>query len=174
MRHILVVLLAVVAWSPVLLAADLTVAVVQLPMLVEPEQVRAELPGLNLREATDEDRMRAKGSVLRMGTVNVAQTFAAREGVFGSSTRIGNQKVQVDGRLTGNRLSLEVVVSTGVEGPFRRFTRTVYRGEGVLEGTQAALISLKQVRGQQATVVKGGRAKMNTTTHSFLLLAQRK
>jgi hypothetical protein len=154
------------------IAGTLDLAIIQLNGLAEIEEINDALRGENLASAAFGDRFQVKNARLRGTPVLFSQTLGVTPGrPFGSSTRIGGQRAEVEGKLGSNDLQARIVLSEGMEANLRRFSQSVYQGNGPLVPGAPRVLGLRQVDLRQPSTVKG-RAKMTTTQLSVVLLYQ--
>jgi hypothetical protein len=165
---------AVLITSTATFAATLDLAIIQLNGLAEVEELNAALQGENLAKATVGDRFQVKDSRLKGVPVLFAQTLGVNPGsAFSSSTRIGGQRAEVEGRIGANELQATIALSEGMEAHLRRFSRSVYQGKGPLVAGPPRVLGLRQVDLRQPSTTKG-RAKMTTTQLTIVLIYQYK
>ena len=152
-------------------AGELIVAVLQFPTLVEEQDLRESLAGESLAGITETDRIDSKNRLLRGTPVIFSQRVQVSAGsTFSNVTRIGTSHAEVSGKLD-NGISVNIAIAEGVQGPLRRFSRSVYRGSGKLSRGNASLLSLRQVDTKQPTVVKG-KSKIVTNQYTMALIYQ--
>jgi len=150
----------------------LDLAIIQFNGLAEVEEINEGLKGETLAKAAFGDRFQVKNSRLRGIPVLFAQTLGVNPGsAFGSSTRIGGQRAEVEGRLGATDLQASIALSEGMEANLRRFSRSVYKGSGPLVAGQPRVLGLRQVDLRSPSTTKG-RAKMTTTQLTVALLYQ--
>lgn len=172
MRTILLPLLAVFAATLNLSAGRLDVAVIQFPELKNAEELEAALANANLAELADADRTRTDVSYLKGGTVLFAQSLGASPGTkFASSTRLRNQKAEVEGQLGSGTVSVAITTTEGVKAGLRSVESRVYNGQGSLPAGSPRVLSIRQIKGKAPHVEKG-QAKMKTYDLSTAIIAQ--
>ncbi len=142
--------------APVLRAAWVDFAVVELPGFIEREGLEGALAGVDLREATEGDRFAGGGALLRGVPVLFAQRFRiSGKGEFASSTRIGVGRAEVSGSLTASRIAVRIALSEGMKAPLRRFSQSSLAGEAPLAEGVARVLSLKKSEVRRPSVKKG-------------------
>jgi hypothetical protein len=138
------------------MAGELVVAVIRYAEPKSAEALDAALVGENLQEITDADRTLSRQSELTAGTVLFVQTLSVPRGAsFALSTRIGNQRADVEGRLGGSQVDVRIALMEGVKAGLRNFEKTIYSGSGGLNGSNPTVIGLRQTKGQQPVILKG-------------------
>jgi hypothetical protein len=172
MRTILLPLLAVFAATLNLSAGRLDLAVIQFPEPKTVEELEAALANVSLAEVTDADRTRTEVPYLKGGYVIFAQSFGAAPGSkFGSSTRLRNDRVDVEGKLGSGSISVSISTIVGVKAGLRSIESRVYSGEGPLPAGTARVLSIRQIKGKAPHVEKG-QAKMKNYDLSTAVIAQ--
>lgn len=157
--------------SSVLQAGTLTFAVLQFSSLVEEGELREALAGESLRGVTGKDRMDSRNALLRNVPILFSQEVrVARGSGFANTTRLGAQQATVEGRVADS-ISLQVTLSEGVDAGLRRFSQSVYRGEGALVSGRPQVLSLRQVDSRTQTAQRG-RPRMVTNQFTIALVYQ--
>lgn len=155
-----------------LAAGTLDLAVIQINGLVDAAGINESLRGENLAKATIGDRLDVRDSRLRGVPVLFGQTIGVSPGnKFGSVTRIGAQRAEVEGSLGSNEIQASIAISEGMEAHLRRFSRSVYKGNAPLVRGPVQVLGIRQVDLRSPTVTKG-RSKMTTTQLTVLVLYQ--
>jgi hypothetical protein len=168
MKAFLALLLSVVP----LLAGQLDVAVIQFSSLRDQGELAAALGRITLAEITDADRTRTKEVALQGGSVLFAQSFPASPGdAFTTSTRLGNTRADVKGRLGSGSLSVQIDLIDGVQAGLRNFQTRTYSGNAPLPSRTASLISIRERRIKSPQLVRG-EGKVETATQMIIVAAQ--
>jgi len=171
-RSALTSLLFVLLAPVTALAGNLDLVVLQFPSAVEVDALRDALRGEKLAAISDGDRVRSGNSLLRGTPVLFAQTMTVPQaGRFATSTRLGNERAEVDGRIENSNLTVDISLSTGVEAPLRRFSRSVFRGSGPLRPGDPQILSIREVTSKQPSVSKG-KTRMTTSQSTIALIYQ--
>jgi len=172
MRTILVNLLAAYSTLATLLAGRLDVAIIQFPEEKAPAELENALAKVNLFEMTNADRTRTTQPYLKGGYVLFAQRLAASPGSsFSTATRLKNASADVEGHLGAGNISVSVSLMEGVKAGLRTFQKKVYNGSGALPPGSPHVLSVRQIRGQSPSVIKG-HAKMESYHLTTVLAAQ--
>jgi len=148
-------------------AGRLDIAVIQFPEQKTPEQLDAALAHVRLFEISDSNRTMTKEDALKGGYVLFAQSVPAAPGsTFNTSTRIRDDRADVEGQLAAGSVSVTVTMRSGVKAGLRRFEKFVYTGSGSLPAGAPRVLSIRQVTGKSPNLVKGqGRVEVyNYTT----------
>lgn len=135
-------------------AGQLDLAVIQFPEVKSAAELEAALANVNLAEITNSNRTMTAESYLKGGYVVFAQSLPSSAQIA-SSTRLSNSRADVEGRLGADRISLKITLSEGVEAGLRRFTSRSYEANAALSPGQPRVLSIRQVSGRTAAVVKG-------------------
>jgi hypothetical protein len=172
MRTLLACLLAVSASLSPVFAGRLDIAVIQFPEEKTPEELDAALARVNLFEMTNSNRTMTREPYLKGGYVLFAQSLSVSPGAtFGSSTRIKDERAEVQGSYTGGTLSVTIDISEGVKAGLRSFQNKVYSGSGSLPAGAPAVISLRRIKGKSTQVVKG-QSRLEQYQLSTAIIAQ--
>lgn len=170
MRKLLTALALVLAATPVF-AGRLDIAVIQFGSERTPEELAAALSRSNLSEITNSDRTITSENELKAGNVLFAQSFVASPGArFATSTRLGNQRADVEGQLGSGRVSVNIDIIEGVKLGLRNYATSNYNGSGPVSAAPQ-IISMKQTRIKGPQVEKG-QTKMRTLYLTTILVAQ--
>jgi hypothetical protein len=109
---------------------------------------------------------------IRGGRVVFVQSLpVGKSGPFASSTRLTNQRADMQGRVSGNSVSAEITIQEGVDVGIRKFTRSTYSGTGSLSGPTPSIISTRSSTGRTQTAIKG-QSKLTNYTFTTLIVAQ--
>ena len=153
-------------------AGQLTVAIIQYGQLKTIEDLNAAFAGQKLYEVTDSNRTISKVSDLKAGDVLFAQTIAASSGSpFASTTRLNNNRADVEGKLSDGRISVTVDLSEGIKAGLRNFQKRVYTGSGSLSGGSPVILSMRQIHGKSPSITKN-QVKMDSFDLTIVLVAQ--
>lgn len=143
-----------------LFAGRLDIAVVQFPGVYEAGALEGALARVNLFEITDSDRTRTSESVLKGGSVLFAQSLPLSPGgSFATSTRLRNQRADVEGSLGGGNLSATITLTEGIKAGIRNFEKRVYSGNGPLSAGAPQIISARSVKVKNTTAIRGQQKK---------------
>lgn len=154
------------------LAGKLDLAVLQFSDSKSVEQLNAALADQKLAEVTNAGRTRTPEKDLQGGEVIFAQTIPlARGSSFNTSTRLNNQRVDVQGLLGEGSLEVSIELVEGLKAMLSSFQSRIYKGSASLPSGQPRVISMKQTRGKAPSVVKG-QTKMQTYDLTTVLIAQ--
>jgi hypothetical protein len=168
MKFLFLLLLA----APVALAGHLDLAVIQFQGEKEPAEISAALARVALGEVTDGDKTRTGESALRGGNVLFAQRLVVSPGAkFSTSTRLGNQRADVNGSFAAGTLKAEVALIEGVRAGLRNYQTRTYRGAAAPTGSRPVLLSLVRREVSAPSVVKG-KAKLEKSTFTTILAGQ--
>ncbi len=153
-------------------AGKLDLAVLQFSNGKSVEQLNAALANQNLAELTNAGRTRTSENALTGGEVIFAQSISLNRGSnFSGSTRLNNQRVDVQGQLGDSSLEVSIELSEGLKAMLSSFQSRVYKGSAALPSGSPQVISIKQTRGKTPSVVKG-QTKMQTYDLTTVLIAQ--
>lgn len=170
-----VVVLAVSAMGSFasLQGARLDIAVLELGGLVDRENIEKGLEGVkSLREAVEGDRFVGGGELVRGVPVLFSQHLVvASGGEFGSSTRIGGGRAEVEGKLAGGKIGLRVVLSEGNKAPLRRFSQSSWAGSEPLVVGEVEILVVKKEEVRRPTV-KRGASKTETQQTTTVVIYQ--
>ncbi len=167
----IVFLLALAAASSAF-AGRLDVAVIQFSGELTPEQLAAAFSRVSLVEITNSDRTVTSESDLKAGTVLFVQSLPISRGSsFSLSTRIRNDRADIEGSLGASSVSVQIALMSGVKLGLRNFERTVYSGSGTLTGTGPEILGIKQRRLKAPKVVKGS-AKVESSVTTTTVVVQ--
>lgn len=172
-RFLLVVTIFALGLAPFTSKADqLTIAVIQYTDLRDPAAMQAAFAETDLTTITDSDTVEAKNTAIRGGRVVFVQTLPiGKSGPFASSTRLTNQRADIQGSVSGNTVSAEITIQEGVSVGIRKFTRSTYAGSGAVAGLMPSIISSRSSTGRTQTAVKG-QSKLTNYTFTTLIIAQ--
>jgi hypothetical protein len=163
------------AFTPVLSAGTLDLAIIQINAVVEEAEINEALRGESLARASFGDRLQVKNSRFNGIPVLFSQTMGITPGAnFGNSTRVGVQRADVSGNTRNNVLTAEIAISEGMEGALRRFSRTVYQGRGALTTGDPKVFGIRQIDQRIPSTVKGRTRMTNTQTTVALLYQYRR
>lgn len=153
-------------------AGRLDIAVIQYADARDQAEVAAAFAKSNLFEITDSDKVESRDKAIRGGKVLFVQSLSVSPGSsFTNATRLGNQRADVSGSLSGNRMQVEISVQEGIDIGLRKFSRSAYSADGTLSGNTASIIAIKASQGRTATAVKG-QQKVVSYNYSTLVVAQ--
>ena len=154
------------------LCGQLDLAVVRFPASIDPAELDAALARVNLAEITNSDRTMTTESILKGGTVLFAQSLPASPGSrFSSSTRIGNNRADVEIALGSGKVDATISLLEGVKVGLRNFEKKTYSGSGPLPAGPARIISVRQASGVSPSVIKG-KSKLESYSFTMALIAQ--
>jgi len=153
------------------LAGQLEIAIVQFPESKNPQELTAALAGKRLADITNADRTLTSENYLKGGYVLFAQRVPATANLS-SSTRLSNQRADVEGTIASNRLSLTVTLTEGVAAGLRKFSKRIYSGAAQISGGNPVVLSIKQSTTQTQNVLRS-EAQPKTVSYCTVLLAQR-
>ena len=164
------ILLALLVFSLPASASQLDLAIVQFPEVKTVAELEAALANVNLTEITNSDRTMTSESYLKGGYVVFAQSLPA-SAAFASSTRISNNRAEVQGRMSGSGIAVKVTLSEGVEAGLRRFSSRTYEANSQLAPGQPRILSMRQISGK-ATVVTRGQSAIKETNFCSVIIGQ--
>lgn len=147
-------LLALLAFSVAANAAQLDLAVVQFPEVKTAGELDAALAQVNLAAITNSDRTMTKESYLKGGYVVFTQSLPLLDH-FASSTRISNNRADVEGRLSGGKIAVKITLSEGVIAGLRRFSNRIYEANSPLAPGQPRILSIRQISGKNTLAIRG-------------------
>lgn len=154
------------------MCGQLDIAVIRFPSAIDPAELNDALSRVKLAEIADADRTRTSERLLKGGTVLFAQSLGVNPGSrFGSSTRIGNNRADVEGSLGSGKINATISLFEGVKAGLRNFEKKTYGGSGDLPAGPARVISIRQASGVSPTVIKG-KSKLDSYSFSIALIAQ--
>lgn len=162
------ILLALLAFSLAASASQLDLAIVQFPEVKTVEELEAALANVNLTEITNSDRTMTTESYLKGGYVVFAQSLPVSS-AFASSTRISNNRAEVQGKISGANIAVQVTLSEGVEAGLRRFSSRHYEANSQLTPGQPRILSLRQITGKSTVVTRGQPAIKETSLCSVMI-----
>lgn len=162
------IVLAMLAFSLAANASQLDLAVVQFPEVKTVAELEAALANVNLAEITNSDRTMTSESYLKGGYVVFAQSLPL-SGAFASSTRISNNRAEVQGRISGATIAVKIILSEGVEAGLRRFSSRTYEANSQLSPGQPRILSIRQVSGKSTIVTRGQSAQKETNFTSAII-----
>lgn len=137
-------------------AGTLDVAVVQFPEEKTTAQLDAALARVDLFKLTDANKTQTSEADLKGGYVLFAQRFPqAAQGAFATTTRLKDDRADVQGRLSNGHIAVEITLRAGLKVGLRNFERRVYSGEGALPPGAPRVISLRRIKGKSTSVLKG-------------------
>lgn len=172
MRPFSLSLLALAVSLGTSLAGRLDLAVIQFPENKSVEQIEAAFSVESLFDVTNSNRTMSSEKDLKGGYVIFAQSLPiGRGGSFNYSTRIGNERADVQGVLSASGLEASVEIIEGAKAGLRSYQNRVYSGGAALPNGQARVLSMRQIKGKAPYVVKG-QAKMDTYSLTTVLIAQ--
>ncbi len=151
-------------------ASQLDLAIVQFPEVKTTAELEAALANVNLAEITNSDRTMTSESYLKGGYVVFAQSLPT-SAAFASSTRISNNRAEVQGRMSGSSIAVKVTLSEGVEAGLRRFSSRTYEANSQLAPGQPRILSMRQISGK-ATVVTRGQSAIKETNFCSVIIGQ--
>ncbi|MGH8045719.1 MAG: hypothetical protein ACREKL_00610 [Chthoniobacterales bacterium] len=153
-------------------AGRLDIAIVQFSDERDQASIEASLGKVDLMKVVNSDRMETGVSGLRGGDVLFVQSVPATSGMsFSNSTRLGIQRADVEGALSGSNVSVRVTIFQGVKVGLRKFRSTEYTGAGSVAGGGARLISYSQSTNKSQTMVKD-RSTTITYKLTTIMIAQ--
>lgn len=164
------ILLALLVISLQASASQLDLAIVQFPEVKTVAELEAALANVNLAEITNSDRTMTSESYLKGGYVAFVQSLPVSP-AFASSTRISNNRADVQGRISGSNIAVKVTLSEGVEAGLRRFSSRTYEANSQLTPGQPRILSLRQISGK-ATVVTRGQSAIKETNLCSVIIGQ--
>jgi len=162
--------LALLAFALTAHAGQLDLAVIQFPELKTAKELDAALANVSLAEITNSNRTMTSESYLKGGYVIFAQSLPS-SAQFASSTRISNSRADVEGRFSGNQMNVNITLSEGVEAGLRRYSSRTYSASAPLSPGQPRVLSIRQVSGRTAAVIKG-QSKIKDTNFCSAIIAQ--
>jgi len=149
-------------------ASQLDLAIVQFPEVKTVEELNAALANVNLAELTNSNRTMTSESYLKGGYVVFAQSLPS-SAQFASSTRISNNRADVDGKISGNTIAVTITLGEGVDAGLRRFSSRTYQANSSLAPGQPRILSLRQISGKSAVVTKGQSSIKETNFCSVII-----
>ncbi len=164
------ILLALLAFAFSAHAGQLDLAVIQFPEVKSAEELDAALASVNLTEITNSNRTMTEESYLKGGYVIFAQSLP-ESSQFASSTRISNSRADVEGRFSGSRMTVKITLSEGVDAGLRRYSSRTYSASAALSPGQPRVLSIRQVSGRTAAVIKG-QSKVKDTNFCSVIIGQ--
>lgn len=164
------ILLAFLAFALMAHAGQLDLAVVQFPEVKSAAELDAALANINLAEITNSNRTMTTESYLKGGYVVFAQSLPTNAQIA-SSTRLTNSRADVEGRLGPGQISVKITLSEGVEAGLRRFTSRSYEASAALPSGPPRVLSIRQVSGRTAAVVKG-QSSIKDTNYCTVIIGQ--
>lgn len=166
---------AVVSFFSATLAAHagrLDLAVIQYTDARDLDAVALALQGVDLMKITDSDRVESNLPALHAGWVVFNQSLAVAAGSsFANSTRLGNQRANVSGTISGSNVSVEIAISEGVKIGLRKYRESTYAGAGSVAGGVPRIIAVRQSKGKTQTAIKG-RATIQEYNYTTLIVAR--
>lgn len=153
-------------------AGRLDIAVIQFPEEKTVEELNAAFAGVSLFGITNSNRTMTKEPYLKGGYVLFVQSLPASPGsVLHTSTRLKDNRADVEGRLGSGSVSVTVTIMGGVKAGLRQFEKTIYSGQGPLPGGAPRVLSMRRVVGKAPKVLKG-QARMESYNYSTVVVAQ--
>lgn len=153
-------------------AGRLDIAIVVFPEEKGLGELEAALANVNLFEITDSDRTRTTESYLKGGYVLYAQSIAVSPGAsFGGSTRIKNDRADIEGRLANGNLDATISLMEGVKAGLRNLEKKNYTVSSPLPAGPATVLSLRLGKGKSPLVTKG-QAELKGYSYCSTILAQ--
>ena len=165
-----IIALALVAFSLAANAEQLDLAVVQFPEVKTVADLESALSKVNLTTITNADRTMTSESYLKGGYVIFTQSLPL-SGRFASSTRLSNNRADVQGAISGGHISVTITVSEGVDAGLRRFTSRTYQASAPLSPGQPRVLGIRQVTGKSTSTVRG-QSTSTETTYSYAIIGQ--
>jgi len=166
---------AVVSFLSVTLAAHagrLDLAVIQYTDARDLDAIAQALQGVDLMKITDSDRVESNLPALHAGWVVFNQSLAVAAGSnFANSTRLGNQRADVSGTVSGSNVSVEITILEGVKVGLRKYRQSNYAGSGSVAGGVPRIIAIRQSKGKTQTAIKG-RATIQEYNYTTLIVAR--
>ncbi|MGC1479913.1 MAG: hypothetical protein WA771_05390 [Chthoniobacterales bacterium] len=154
------------------LAGRLDIAVIQYADARDTNEQAAAFAAADLFDITDSDSVESRDSSIRGGKVVFLQSLTISPGSsFANSTRIENQRADVQGSFNDSRVQVEIMVQEGVDIGLRKFRRKTYSADGQLSGGQTSIIGIRSSSGKTASAIKG-QTKVRNTSFSTLIVAQ--
>ncbi|MFZ4776434.1 MAG: hypothetical protein ACOYM3_13765 [Terrimicrobiaceae bacterium] len=164
----ILIFLGFLAFSLLANAGQLDLAIVQFPEVKTAEELNAALASVILAELTNSNRTMTPESYLKGGYVVFAQSLPAT-GSFASSTRISNNRADVEGKVSGNNIAVTITLGEGVDAGLRRFSSRTYQANASLAPGQPRILSLRQISGKSAVVTKGQSSIKETNFTSAII-----
>jgi len=152
------------------ISGQLTVSVIQFPEIKTAAQLDEALAGLSLAELTNSNRTMTKASYLKGGYVVFSQTQSASQR-FHSTTRLLNTQADVNGSLSGGRISVVITLSEGVDAGLRRFSKRVYQGASDLRSGQPRVVGIRQITEKTGQSIRGS-GDLKETNLCSVVIAQ--
>ncbi len=151
-------------------SGQLTVSVIQFPEVKTAAQLDEALAGLSLADLTNSNRTMTKVSYLKGGYVVFSQTQTATPR-FHSTTRLLNTQADVNGSLSGGRISVAITLSEGVDAGLRRFSKRVYQGGSDLRSGQPRVVGIRQITEKTGQSIRGS-GDLKETNLCSVVIAQ--
>jgi len=149
-------------------ADQLNLAIVQFPEVKTVGELESALASVDLVEMTNSNRTMTSESYLKGGYVVFAQSLpvSAR---FASSTRISDNRADVQGQFSGSNIAVTITLSEGVDAGLRRYSSRTYEANAPLSPGQPRVLSLRQISGRTQIVTKGQAAVKDTNFCSAII-----
>ena len=160
--------LALLAFSLAANASQLDLAVVQFPEVKTPGELDAALAKVNLAGITNSNRTMTSESYLKGGYVVFAQSLPFLDH-FASSTRLSNSRADVEGRVSGGRITVKITLSEGVAAGLRRYSNRIYEANAPLAPGQPRILSIRQISGKTTLAIRGQPTVTETSFCSVII-----
>jgi len=171
MRTLLLGLAAVLVTMGSTFAGRLDLAVIQFGQAKTVAELEEALAKVDLYKITDSDRTMTDVSYLKAGDVKFAASIPVSPGSgFFTSTRIKNDRAEVEGKLGSGSVSVTVTLKEGVKAGIRNFESRVYSGNGPLAAGTTRVLSVRETHGI-APHINRGVAKMEAYDYVTILVA---
>ena len=109
-----------------------------------------------------------KASYLKGGYVIFSQSFPAAPR-FKSTTRLSNNRADVDGLLGNGNISVTISLSEGVAAGLRRFSRRVFLGSSPIKAGQPHVVSIRQITEKTRQVLRGDVSMVETVSCTAII-----
>ncbi len=149
-------------------AGQLNLAIVQFPEVKTVEELESALASVDLVEMTNSNRTMTSESYLKGGYVVFAQSLPVSTR-FASSTRISDNRADVQGQFSGSNIAVTITLSEGVDAGLRRYSSRTYEANAPLSPGQPRVLSLRQISGKTQIVTKGQAAVKDTNFCSAII-----
>lgn len=165
-------LLLILALASTAFAGQLDIAIVQYASAKDASQLASSFASSNLADIIVSGNVSKADEYINGGSVIFAQTIPASPGSrLSTSTRLGEERVDVRTALNGLKLSANISIFSGVQQALRSFTERNYSGEGDLTGGRPTIIAIHGSSGKSATHFKG-RVSIKLVGYTTLIVAQ--
>ena len=165
-------LLLTFVFASTALAGQLDLAVIQYATEKDSALLAEGFASGDLSDLINSGSLTRGDNYIRGGAVIFAQTIPANPGSrLSTSTRLGDDRVDVQTSLNGLNLTANISIFSGVQQALRSFTERSYSGEGNLSGGRPTIIAVLGSSGRSANNIKG-RVSVKTVGFTTIIVAQ--